>query len=174
VRNGNYVPFSVPCCVLAACAVLWSGAAYRAEGELRWRVFDQDQTVLLVIADSDATDNFGLPLFEGEKAAGTATAEGDTNDDLRSTIAALMLHDEDAAISLTPGDASAQNARFFFSYLTGWRYRFELSVPGAAFEQLKRAGTFQLKAGGTSVQKEFKVGLESVARFQELCKSPST
>jgi hypothetical protein len=171
VRNGNFMPFSV--CVLAACAVLWSGAAYPAEGELRWRGFDQDR-MLPVMADSDATDNFGSALFEDKKASSTATAEGDTSDDLRSTIAALMLHDGDAAISLTPGDASAQNARFFCGYLTSWRYRFELSVLGAASDELKRAGTFHFKLGGTSVQKEFKVGLESVARFQELCKRLST
>jgi hypothetical protein len=125
VRNGNDMPSSVPCCVLAACAVRWSGAAYPAEGELHWRVFDQD-SMLHVIADSDATDNFGSPLFEGKKASGTATVEGDTSDDLRCTIVELMLHDEDAAIRLTPGNAGAQNARFVSSYSTGWRYRFEL------------------------------------------------
>jgi hypothetical protein len=156
---------------LIALIVAAHGTVHAQEGEVRWRVFDQVDTVLLVIADSDATDNLGSPLFECKKASGMATAEGDMSDDMRSIVAAQMIDDEAANIDLMPSDSSARNFSFLFSYMTGWRYRFDLSVTGPAFEQLKRIGSFEFRVADTVVRKEFKENLESVAKFQELCKS---
>jgi hypothetical protein len=156
-----------------ACALLAFGSAHAGEGELRWRVFDQDDSALLAIADSEATDNFDSPLFQCRKTSGIAIAEGNTSEELRSTIAALILHDRVPAPSLVPDDSSAQVVEVFYSEMTGWRYRFPLSVTGPAFEQLKRTGAFQFKLNDTVVRNEFKVGLDSIAKFQEFCKPPS-
>jgi len=158
--------------ILAVLFVLVSGSARSEEGEVRWRVFDQEDTALLVIADSDATDNFGSPLFQCKKSSGIATAEGDMSDELRRTVADLILRDREVAVNLMPDDSSAMNVEVF-SGMTGWRYRIQLSVTGTAFEQLKRTGAFQFKIDETFVRDEFKVGLESVAKFQELCRRPS-
>jgi len=92
------------------------------------------------------------------------------NDDLRRTVAELILRDRELALNLMPEDPSAQ-VEAFFSGMTGWRYRIQLSVTGPAFEQLKRTGAFQFKIDETFVRDEFKVGLENVSKFQELCKS---
>jgi len=143
------------------------------EGEVRWRVSDQDDTALLVTADSDATDNFGSPLFHCKKGSGIVVAEGDTSDDLRTTIAEMMLHDKDPAIVMVPDDSSAMGVEAFTG-MTGWRYRFQLSATGPAFEQLERTGIFQFKLGDSPVRSEFKVGLENVRKFQELCRRPGT
>jgi hypothetical protein len=160
----------------AACSVAFAAlgvAPASAEGELRWRAFDQNGTALLAIADSDATDHFGSPTFECEKGAGIATAEGDMNDDLRSTVATLILHDQEPAVALDPADSSAQSIELFFSNLTGWRYRFLLSVTGPAFDQLERTGTFQLKVGDSVMRSQFSKGLENVGKFRGLCRRPS-
>jgi hypothetical protein len=157
--------------ILAALLLLASGWAHSAEGEVRWRVSDQEDMALLVIADSDATDNFGSPLFQCKKASGIATAEGDMSGDLRRTVAELMLQDREPAVNVMPDDTSAGSVEVFTG-MTGWRYRIRLSVTGTAFEQLKRTGAFQFKIDETFVRDEFKVGLESVAKFQELCGRP--
>jgi len=143
------------------------------EGEVRWRVSDPDDTALLVTADSDATDNFGSPLFHCKKGSGIVVAEGDTSDDLRTTIAEMMLHDKDPAIVMVPDDSSAMGVEAFTG-MTGWRYRFQLSATGPAFEQLERTGIFQFELGDSPVRSEFKVGLENVRKFQELCRRPGT
>jgi hypothetical protein len=159
--------------VFGALLALPSGSAHSNDDEVRWRVFDQDDTALLVIADSDETDNFGSPLFQCKKASGIATAEGYMSDDLRHTAAEFILQNREFAVNLMPDDSSVQNVEVFYSDMTGWRYRFQLSVTGPAFEQLNRAGSFQFKIDETFVRDEFKVGLENVAKFQELCKRPS-
>lgn len=148
------------------------GAVRAQEGEVRWRVSDQDDSALLVKADSDATDNFGSPLFQCKKGSGIAVAEGDTSDDLRTTIAAMILHDQYPTIAMVPDDSSAMGVEAFTG-MAGWRYRFQLAVTGPAFEQLERTGIFQFKLGDSSVRSEFKVGLENVRKFQDLCKRSS-
>jgi len=146
----------LPLCVLAGAA------EYANAEEVRWRVSDQEDTALLVMADSNASDHFGSPLFQCSKASGMATAEGDTTDDLRSTVAALILHDKALTVNLMPGDTSAQQADVYYSNMTGWRYRFRFSVTGAAFEQLKRTGSFQFKIDDANIRSEFKAGLANI------------
>ena len=158
---------------LAASVAFSLASAHAAEGDVQWRVSDQGDSALLVTADSEATDNFGRLLFHCKKGSGNATAEGDMNEDLRSTIAAMMLRDEEPNIVMVPEDSSALGGEFFTG-MAGWRYRFQLSVTGPAFEQFERTGIFHFKLGESSVSSDFKVGLENVRRFQELCRRPAT
>lgn len=158
--------------VLAASVALGSARAHSAEGDVQWRVSDQGDSALLATSDSEATDNFGPLLFLCKKTSGNATAEGDMSRDMRSTIAAMILHDEEPNIVLVPDDSSALGGEFFTG-MTGWRYRFQLSVTGPAFEQFARTGMFGFKLGDSSVRNDFKVGLENVRKFQELCKRPA-
>ena len=58
--------------------------------------------------------------------------------------------------------------------MAGWRYRFQLSVAGPAFEQFVRAGGFHFRIGDSLVGSDFKVGLDNVRKFQEFCKRPSS
>jgi len=144
-----------------------------AEGDVQWRVSDQGDSALLVTADSEATDNFGPLLFDCKKGSGNATAEGDMNDDLRTTVATLILHDEEPAVTMMPDDPSTLGVEFFTG-MTGWRYRFQLAVTGPAFEQFGRTGSFRFKLGDSSVSSDFKLGLENIRKFQDLCKKPPT
>jgi hypothetical protein len=155
---------------LAACVML--GSAQAAEGDVQWRVSDQGHEALLVSADSDATDNFGALLFHCRKGSGRATAEGDMGDDLRTTIATMILHDEDPAVTMEPADPSAIGVEAFTG-MTGWHYRFSLDAAGPAFQEFGRTGNFRFKIGDSSVSSDFKVGLENVRKFQDLCKRPS-
>ena len=158
---------------LAASVAFSVASAHAAEGDVQWRVSDQGDSALLVTADSEATDNFGQLLFHCKKGSGNAAAEGDMNEGLRSAIAAMMLRDEEPNIVMVPEDSSALGGEFFTG-MAGWRYRFQLSVTGPAFEQFERTGMFRFKLGESSVSSDFKVGLDNVRRFQELCRSPAT
>jgi hypothetical protein len=100
-------------------------------------------------------------------------AEGDMSEEARIAVAAMMLHDEEPNLAVTPEDASAFGPEFFTG-MNGWRYRFQLSVTGPAFEQFARTGNFRFKLGDSSISSDFKVGLEYIRKFQELCKSPAT
>ncbi|WP_316219221.1 hypothetical protein [Bradyrhizobium sp. SZCCHNR2026] len=139
---------------------------------MRWRLSEHGDTALLVIADSDATDHFGSPFFECRKASGLATAFGDTDDDLRTEMATLILHDETPGIKTVPDDGSVSIVNFEFGFVSGWRYRFMLSATGPPFEELKRTGTFDFKVGQAELTYKFDVGLDVVAEFQGLCRMP--
>jgi hypothetical protein len=56
--------------------------------------------------------------------------------------------------------------------MDGWRYKFDLSDGHKSFERFKREGVLEFKLGETIVHEEFKVGLESVAKFFNICKRP--
>ena len=158
---------------LAVSVALGSASAHCAEGDVQWRVSDQGDSALLVTADSEATDNFGQLHFHCRKGSGNATAEGDMSEGLRRTIAAMMLHDEEPNIVMVPEDSSALGGEFFTG-MAGWRYRFQLSITGPAFEQFERTGSFRFKLGDQSVSSDFKVGLGNVRKFEELCRRPAT
>ncbi|UFZ01532.1 hypothetical protein LQG66_19600 [Bradyrhizobium ontarionense] len=146
--------------------------AEAAEDEVRWRVIEDADSALLVIAADDATDNIGSPSFECKKALGYATASGDTNDSVRRAIGSIILNDKEPGITMVPEDNTVSTVDVDFSYVSGWRYRFVLSVTGPAFEELKRTGTFEFKVGDAALKSKFDVGLKNVARFQELCRLP--
>jgi hypothetical protein len=157
---------------LMTSVALGSGNGISAEGDVRWRMSGEGDEALLATSDSEGTDNFGPLMFNCKKGSGLATAEGDMSNDLRATIAAIILHDEEPSITMVPDDSSAFGVEAFTG-MTGWHYRFRLSVTGPAFEQLVRAGSFHVKIGDSLVSSDFKVGLENVRRFQDFCKAPS-
>jgi hypothetical protein len=159
--------------VLAASVALGSADAHCAEGDVHWRMSDDGDEALLVTADSEATDNFGPLMFHCKKSSGMATVEGDMSNDLRATIAAMILHDDEPSVTMMPDDSSAFGVEAFTG-MTGWHYRFRLSVTGPAFEQFVRAGSFHFKIGDSLVSSDFKVGLDNVRKFQDLCKRPSS
>jgi len=173
VIGGRAMAIGIGSVVLAAAVVLGSADARSTEGDVQWRVSDQGDRAFLVTADGEATDNFGPLLFHCKKGSGNATAEGDMSEDLRTTIAATILHDKEPAIAMVPEDSSAFGIEFFTG-MTGWRYRFQLAVTGPAFEQFQRTGGFRFRVSDSAVSSDFKVGLENVRKFQELCRRPST
>ena len=146
--------------------------AEAGDDEVRWRVIEDGDNALLVIAADDATDNIGSPSFECKKALGYATARGDVNDGVRRAMGSIILNDEEPGIAMVPEDNTVSTVDVDFSYVSGWRYRFVLSVTGPAFDELKRTGTFEFKVADAVLKSKFDVGLKNVARFQELCRLP--
>jgi hypothetical protein len=171
VSRGHRSPICIVTPALAACVMLSSAAAHAAEGDVQWRVSEIGDEALLVSADSEATDNFGPLLFHCRKGSGRATTEGDMSEDLRTTIATLILHDEEPAVTMDPADPSAMGVEAFTG-MTGWHYRFSLDVAGPAFQEFGRTGRFHFKIGDSAVSSDFKVGLENARKFQDLCKRP--
>jgi hypothetical protein len=155
-------------------AALLFGSAYAMEGEWRWRVFDPEGEAILAMTDTDeATDNFGLPLFTCKDKSGNLNVEGQAKENLRVAMANLIRADETPWIRVVP-DVAPESATIdlYFSSIDGWRYKFNLQEDHKSLDRFKRDGVLEFKLGDAFVHEEFKVGLENVARFLELCRRP--
>jgi hypothetical protein len=155
--------------------VLASGSANAQGGEVRWRVFDLEGQALLAIADTnEGTDHFGLPLFSCKDKSGLVTVEGEAKQNLRFAMADLIRADGTPGIRVAPDTApDTTTLDLFFSFLDGWRYKFNLAADHTSFERFKREGVLEFKLGEVAIHEEFKVGLENVGKFLDLCKPPS-
>jgi hypothetical protein len=143
------------------------------DGEARWRLFEEKDTALLAIADTDlGTDALGSPLFRCKKASGYIEAEGAADADVRAAMATMISSDKYPLIQLFP--AAEDNATLLsLSYseaAEGWRFNFLLAAVGPAFEEFKRTGQLAFKAGTKVIRTEFKAGIENASRFQDICK----
>lgn len=160
---------------LAACAlvVLMAGSAHANEDDWRWRVFDQGSDAVLAIANSDSPgDVFGLPILSCQQKSNNVTVEGEAKDNLRIAMADLIRADQPPLLQVQPATQSDANMiELFFSAIDGWRYKFDLRADHDAFARLGRDGVLDLKVGATNVHEEFKVGLENVGRFLDLCRA---
>jgi hypothetical protein len=88
-------------------------------------------------------------------------------------MADIIRVDADPLIHVFPvdsGDTSLLNLSY--SEMRGWQYNFDLPAIGPSFDEFKQTGRLTLKAGTTVVTEEFKTGLESAAKFQDICKQP--
>jgi hypothetical protein len=103
---------------------------------------------------------------------GAVNVEGEANEKLRVAMAGMIRANEAPEIQVlpdaTPGAASLE---LFHSFAgNGWRYKFLLQQNHQAFERFRREGVLEFKLGDAAIHEEFKVGLESVGKFLELCK----
>lgn len=159
--------------VWAAVAALSVSSAQAGEDDWRWRIFDQGSDALLAIANSDSPgDVFGLPILSCQQNSNTITVEGEAKDNLRVAMANLIRADQPPSLQVQPATQSDTNTiELFFSAIDGWRYKFDLRADHAAFAGFSREGSFNFKVGPAAVHEEFKVGLESVAKFLDLCRT---
>jgi len=162
------------CGVLAGFALL-SIAAVDAAEDVKWRAFDQGDGALLAISDGDeATDHFGLPLLSCKKGIGVVGIEGDAKERLRIAMANMIRGDKTPLVRILPDAKSETNLKtidLFFTFVDGWRYKLDLTIDHGALARLRREGVLDFAVGAASVHEEFKVGLENVDRFLDLCKS---
>jgi hypothetical protein len=160
----------------ATLIALASNTANADDNEVRWRVFDEGGEALLAIVDTDEpTDNLGVPLLSCKDGMGAVNIEGVANEKLRVAMAEMMRADVVPEIQVIP-DATpgATSIELFYSYAgEGWRYKFLLQENHAAFERFRREGVLEFKLGDAAIHEEFKVGLENVGKFLELCKPKS-
>jgi hypothetical protein len=155
--------------------MLASGSADARGDEVRWRAFDLEGQALLAIADTDeGTDHFGLPLLSCKDKSGLVTVEGEAKQNLRVAMADMIRADGTPGIQVVPDTApNTTTLDLFFSFLDGWRYKFDLAVDHTSFERFKGEGVLEFKLGEVTIHEEFKVGLENVGKFLDLCKPPS-
>jgi hypothetical protein len=148
--------------------------AQAAEGEWRWRFFDHDGHLQLVIAATDeGTDDLGSLMFSCKRASGSVRVRGVMGDDLRKVMADLVRDGGYPWVELVPGTSNDGNVLdISFSEVVGWEYQFSFEAETAAFEHFARTGEFQFKLSETLFQQEFKVGLESAAAFRNACRKP--
>jgi hypothetical protein len=175
VSSHHFMPISAAGCFLAAFAVLASGAADANEDQWHWRALDQGDDALLVISNGqEGTDYFGLPLLYCKKDTGAVEVEGEAKENLRFAMADLIRADGIPLIQVMPEATPAGDTTLdlHVNMLDGWRYKFQLSANHKAFESFKETGVIEFKLGDVTVHEEFKVGLESVAKFFDLCKRP--
>ena len=168
------MPTPVRKSALLALAALAFGSAHAQENEWRWRVFDREGEALLAMTDTDeATDNFGLPLFTCKDKSGNVNVEGEAKENLRVAMANLLRTNDIPWIQVVPDVAPDTTAiDLYFSFIDGWRYKFDLQEDHKSFERFKRDGVLEFKLGEAVVHEEFKVGVENVSKFLDLCKRP--
>lgn len=161
-------------CTLAALAVLASGSADASDDQWRWRVFDREGEALLAMTDADeATDHFGLPLLTCKNKSGNVSVEGEAKENLRIAMAGLIRADEPPWIQVIP-DTTPETTTIdvFYSFIDGWRYKFDLQEDHKSFERFKRDGVLEFELGEAVVHEEFNVGLDNVTKFLDICKRP--
>ena len=174
-RQRHCIPASIPNCAVVAVALLAAGSANAKDDEWRWRVFDREGEALLAIGKTDgATDYFGLPIFSCKDKSGNVSVEGEAKESLRVAMADLIQIDEAPWIEVMPDSTPpATTIDLFYSMIDGWRYKFDLSADYKSFEQFMQNGVIEFKLGQVTVHEEFKVGLESITEFFNLCKRQS-
>jgi hypothetical protein len=171
--GGNYNSL---CLVIGVCVLfaLISAAVAAGDAEERWRIYEGDNEVFLSITTTEGgTDDFGSPYFQCRRGSGTIQVGGTAKQDLRAAIADVIRADEYPLLHVFPidsGDVSLLS--FSYSEMRGWQYGFELPAIGRSFDEFKRTGQLTFKVGTTVVTEEFNTGLESAARFQDICKQP--
>ena len=161
-------------CSLAAISLLAFSSACSAD-ERRWRIFEQTDGALLAPSNSDdATDDVGSPSFRCQSNSGTVVVAGTATHGLRNAVADLIRSNGYPQVELIPA-SSLGPALLTVSYSEAsgvWEYSFSLEVVEPAFDAFKRSGRLTFKIGSAMVREEFKVGLDSVAKFQAICKRP--
>ena len=161
---------------IGACFLLGpiSAAVAAGNAEERWRIFEDDSGASLLITTTEgATDDYDSPYFQCRRGSGRIQVGGDAKHDLLTAMADVIRADEYPRVRVFPvdsGDTSLLNLSY--SEMRGWQYSFDLEAAGAAFDEFKRTGQLTYKVGTTVVTEEFKTGLESAAKFQDVCKPP--
>jgi len=103
--------------------------------------------------------------------------EGEAKESLRIAMADAIRADKTPWIQVAP-DAKPETASIdlFYSFVDGWRYKFNLQEDHKAqedrkaFERFGREGVIEFKLARAAVHEEFKPGIESASKFLELCK----
>jgi hypothetical protein len=172
LSGGRFAFGWVKSCLITASVALSSGPGHSTDDDVRWRVFDREGEVLLLIAGTDEpSDDFGLPALACKKGLGAVSIEGEAKESLRVAMADAIRTDKTPWIQVAP-DAKPETTSIdlFYSFVDGWRYRFNLNEDHKAFERFGREGVIEFKLGHAVVREEFKPGIESASRFLELCK----
>lgn len=158
-------------CALSACIGLSLGLPQARADEARWRLFDQGTDALLAIADTDEPgDAFGLPLLTCTQKTGYVSIEGEAKEGMRTVMAEMIRTDQAPWINVAPDtNAESTTIDLFYSFIDGWRYKFGVQVSHKMFDRFKRDGVIDFKFGKAEVHEEFKVGLDNVGKFLDLC-----
>jgi hypothetical protein len=149
--------------------------AYADEGEERWRLFEQaDGAILAASRTDEATDDLGAFFFRCKANSGVLEVQGTAKQELRTAIADLIRTEGYPQVELSPaGSASASLLNLSYNEMSGaWQYSFAFPAVGPTFDEFKRTGKLVFKVGTAAVREEFKVGLESAIKFQDICKRP--
>ncbi|WP_157644282.1 hypothetical protein [Bradyrhizobium sp. WSM2793] len=162
-------------CALSACIGLAFGSPQANADEARWRLFDQGTDALLAIANTDEPgDAFGMPLLSCPRKSGFVSIEGEAKEEMRAVMSEMIKTDQAPWIKVAP-DVNPESATIdlFYSFIDGWRYKFGIQVDHKMFERFKREGVIDFKLGRAEVHEEFKVGLDNIGKFLDLCAGAS-
>ena len=158
---------------LVALFVLACLPAYANQREERWRLFEQANGALLAASHTDeATDDLGAFFFRCKPKSGMVEVEGTAKQDLRAAMADFIRTEGYPQVELFPmGSGGESLLNLSYSEMSGaWQYSFTLPAVGPTFDEFKRTGKLAFKVGTVVVREEFKTGLESAAKFQDICK----
>jgi hypothetical protein len=93
-------------CCAAICLTASISSVPAAQGEWRWRLFEEGSQVSLYAAADDATDNVGSPRFHCVKGSRLIEVWSEMDDQEREAISELIRKDEYPSIELVPPERS--------------------------------------------------------------------
>ncbi len=161
--------------ILGALFLLACLPAHASEREERWRLFKKLDGFLLAASHSDeATDDLGAFFFRCKARSGMIEVEGTAKQDLRAAMADFIRAEGYPQVHLLPTSSGGEALlNLSYSEMSGvWQYSFAFPAIGPTFDEFKRTGQLVFKVGAAIVREEFKAGLESAVRFQDVCKPP--
>jgi len=158
-----------------AAATVWlllMPGVTRAQGQERWRLYEQEHQITLFKASSDETDAYGSPSFSCAKGSGTIDVTADMNDQLRRLFADLIGHDKRPTVMLdAPDPGHLSLAEVSFSEMGGWFYKFDVAAESKAFDIFTKTGIFSYKVADVSVSSSFRPGIENAVKFLKACRA---
>jgi hypothetical protein len=163
----------------AGDALLWATllvgslteSALATEGELRWRIRESGDHLVLAVAETDGgTDDLGNLYFSCTRAVGRINVISHLGDDERVAVADVIRAGKYPTIELGGDTDKSAVLAVQHSDMDGWQISFDVAATGRAFDRFAAQGLFEFKVGQANVRADFKVGLDQVAKFQNACR----
>jgi hypothetical protein len=139
--------------------------------ELRWRIHESGDQLMLITTESDGgTDDFGPWHFSCTRASGLIRVVSLLNDNERIAVAEVIRAGKYPTIELSGDTDKSALSEVQHSDVDGWQIAFHVPATGRAFDRFAEQGVFEFKIGQANVRTDFKVGLDQVAKFQTACR----
>jgi hypothetical protein len=148
--------------VIGTCFMV--APSYASENDVQWRLVGDGDSISLLYAGAEATDNVGALSFECKRANGTIKVSNVLDQRSRKAVADLIASKQYPQLGSGTDLISVS-----FNDVDGWVLNFELSAESRMFSDFQKIGIFQYKLGKIPVRTDAPAGLDNVRRFQRMC-----
>jgi hypothetical protein len=157
---------------VAVAMLIHATAAPAKEGELRWRLYESGDQLVLAVTDTDGgTDALGSLHFICRRGSGSVDAISVLDNEKRVAIADVLQEGNYPKIEVGSDGAPGAISEIRHSDIDGWQLVFQMSAISKAFDRLRDTGVFEFRVGKANFRASFNVGLDQIAEFQKACKT---